>query len=237
MKHLILLLLIGGIPGHIPTSAQPLKVGDKVYSHAPNGLTLRKTPAKDGLKVALIPYNAAPLLVLTLPDPTTRFAAESIGTFAIEGGWMNVRTRDGQEGYLFSGYLSTHPPAIEEPEEGIEPTEWFYQTLSPLAGKHKKLPPINGSNTHYQQDYADGAQFELQVFEGGATQILTIPAGKFSMQEAFVLFRPVWFGTSQTTGHYVAQKKFLTINSDGGMTQLTMQQTGNRLIMTFRVAD
>lgn len=236
MLHTLLLWLILPMIGHFMD--KPLQVNDIVYIQAPNGLTLRKTPAKDGEKVALLPFNGAPLTVLAPASPASSFTAETIGTFAIKGGWAQVKTKDGLVGYLFDGYLSRYAPIpAEKRNEDLPLMDAFYRTISLPKGKPTKLPAKQGTIERTQQYYTDGTRFEMMQYEGGAAQLLELPADKFSMQEALVLFRAVWFKKEKTSGTYNATQKRLVITGDGGYTEFTLQSKGNRLVLQFSVAD
>lgn len=83
---------------------------DTLYVHAPSGLVLRKTPSKNGKKIASVPRDGRLLKVLEPADPGNRFTAEKIGSFELSGGWVKVKTTRGEEGWLFEGYLSRYPP-------------------------------------------------------------------------------------------------------------------------------
>lgn len=217
---------------------KPLQVNDVVYVHASSSLTLRKTPSKEGLKIASVPANGTPLTVVALPEPGSAYIAETIGTFAVKGGWVVVKTQAGQEGYLFDGYLSRYKPLQREKMDGsVSLMDAFYRTISPVKGKRTSLPATNGTIERYQYFYADGARFEEQYYEGGATQILELPKDKFTMQEVLVLFRTAWFGKEKTKGSYDAAKQQLTIDGDGGYSQVIIQPKGNRWMLKFSTAD
>jgi hypothetical protein len=229
MKILLLLLLLIAPPA-------PLKVGDVVYAHTAAGLMLRKTAGKDGAKLATLASNAAPLRVLALPDPNAVVVAETYGSFTLPGGWLKVGTRDGKEGYVFSGYVSRYPPMLEAPEQGLDVMDWFYRTISPPKGKRVKLPNTGGSVERYRQLYADGTQFESILYNGGMSQILDLPADTFTMQEALVLFRTAWFGDDKkTTGTY--ENGELTIQGGEGYLALKLKTVKGRLRAEFMSAD
>ncbi|GAB3705964.1 hypothetical protein GCM10027592_39000 [Spirosoma flavus] len=240
---LISVLLFYVLPlKHVATSNyrslidRPLQPKDIVYVHAPNGLTLRKTAAKDGAKVVLVPFDGAPLTVLTSPED--QYTAETIGAFKIKGGWVNVRTKAGQEGYLFEGYLSRHKPLNMEKMDGaVSMIDAFYRTISPVKGKRTTLPKKDGNIERYQYVYADGARFEEQQYEGGVTQFLELPKEKFTMQEVLVLFRTLWFQKEKTTATFDAAKQRLTLDSEGGYSQLIIQPKGNQWNLQFSTAD
>ncbi|MBN8823244.1 MULTISPECIES: hypothetical protein [unclassified Spirosoma] len=217
---------------------KPFQVNDIVYVHASNSLTLRKTASKDGVKIASVPANGAALTVVSLPEPGSSYTAETIGSFAVKGGWVAVKTRDGQQGYLFDGYLSRYKPLQRDKMDGsVSLMDAFYRTISPVKGKRTTLPATNGTIERYQYLYADGARFEEQYYEGGATQLLELPKEKFTMQEVLVLFRTAWFGKEKTKGTYDAAKQQLTIDGEGGYSQLIIQPKGNRWNLKFSTAD
>ncbi|MBD2701193.1 SH3 domain-containing protein [Spirosoma sp. BT702] len=217
---------------------KPLQASDIVYVHAPNGLTLRKTAAKDGAKVALVPFDGSPLTVLSPPEPGVLYTAETIGAFAVKGGWVNVKTKTGQEGYLFEGYLSRYKPLNTEKIDGeVSMIDAFYRTISPVKGKRTTLPKKEGTIERYQYVYTDGARFEEQQYEGGITQFLELPKEKFTMPEVLVLFRALWFQKEKTTATFDAAKQRLTLDSEGGYSQLIIQPKGNLWSLQFSTAD
>ncbi|WP_460941700.1 SH3 domain-containing protein [Spirosoma daeguense] len=219
-------------------SEKPLQTNDVIYIHASNGLMLRKTAAKDGAKVVLVPYDGSPLTVLAPPEKGIRYVAETIGAFQVSGGWVKVKTSRGQEGFLFDGYLSRYKPLdVAKSDGSVSMIDAFYRTISPIKGKRTTLPKLEGTIERYQYTYADGARFEEQQYEGGDTQFLELPKDKFSTQEALVLFRALWFQKEKTTATYEAARQRLTIDSEGGYSQLIIQPKGNRWVLQFSVAD
>lgn len=182
--------------------------------------------------------NGEPLTVLELPDPANRYVAERIGSFEVAGGWVKVRMNDGKEGYLFDGYLSRYPPQLEEPEEDIDSyVEAFYARISRPKGERKPLPQKPGLVEGYRQEFEDGAVFLFEYYEGGVTHSFYLPADKFTMQEALVLFRPFWFRDTKTKGEYDAATKILTITNAEGYEHMSIAPKNGQLLMEFSSAD
>lgn len=225
--------------------AKPLKVGDTLYVYATGNLILRETPSKTGKKIASVPFGSA-VKVLALPERANQYVAEKIGSFALSGGWVKVKTPEGKIGYLFEGYLMPYTPHLESSEEGIYDAEWFYP--SQFSGPRTALPlsAQTGMIEHFKRNYLDGAVFEQQGFQGGVTQFLFLPPGKFTMQQALVLGRNLFFSTSDnqgnitlmnTKGTYDETTQLITIQSTDGYEQFTLQSRDGRLVLAFNSAD
>ncbi len=183
---------------------------DTLYVHAPSGLVLRETPSKNGNKIATVPRDGQPLKVLEHSDPSNRFTAEKIGTFELSGGWVKVQTAEGQDGWLFEGYLSRYRPMLEKAPDTYETGEWFYRIISPVKGERAIYSEVE-CTAGYKQSFQDGTYYENLHHSEGMYERFRLPSGKMTMQEALVLFRPLWFGSSKTSGRYDAIKKRLSI--------------------------
>lgn len=217
--------------------AAALPVGSKVYVHAVNGLVLRQTPAPDGAKLGNVPFDGSPLEVLVSPDPANVYVAETLGPYEVKGGWVKVRTAQNKEGYLFEGYLSRYAPLIKEPEGTLTNIEAFYQTVSAPKGKPQTLPAQNGSMEGSRQLYADGAMYELEFYEGGVTHNLYLPSGGFTLPEALVIFRSLWFGKSNTTTSYNEPTKTVMVSDMDGIQNLELQMEKDGVMLKFHSAD
>jgi hypothetical protein len=226
-------------------SSKSFSVGDTLYVHATSNLILRKSPSKTGEKITSVLFGAA-VKVLELPDPANLYVAERIGSFELSGGWVKVKTFEGKMGYLFEGYLMPYAPKLESSEEGFYDAEWFYP--SRFDGPRIELPlsPEKGLIEHFKRRYKDGAEFEQQGFEGGVTQLLYLPKGKFSMQQALVLARNLFFSTTDKNGNvtlmntkaeYDTAKKILTVQSIDGYDHCSIQTQGGQLLITSNSAD
>jgi hypothetical protein len=208
-----------------PPAAETKSANEELYVHAANGLVLRKTPSKDGEKIATLTYGSLPVTALDQAKIAERFVAEKFDGQNIEGGWRRVRTHDGQEGYLFEGYLSRYPPVIESAEEGVEDLDWFYRTISPIQGGRGKTAQAN-ADEGYTQNYADGARFDAAYFPGGVTYLLDIPDGKMSFQEAFVVLRTFCFpeGKGVKSSYDRKADAFVALKETEGFTELSVRR-------------
>ncbi|MCC6410566.1 MAG: SH3 domain-containing protein [Saprospiraceae bacterium] len=212
-------------------------VGSKVYAHAVNGLVLRQTPSADGAKLGNVPFNGSPLEVLVSPDPANVYVAETIGPYEVKGGWVKVRTSENKEGYLFEGYLSRYAPLVKEPEGTLSSIEAFYQTVSALKGKPEPVPAKNGAMEGSMQRYADGARYELEFYEGGVTHNLVLPPGVFTLPEALVVFRSLWFGKHNTTTTYNEPTKTVMVLDADGYQALELKMEKDSVMLKFQSAD
>lgn len=51
----------------------------RLYVHAADGAVLRKTPSKDGERIAVVPRDTVPVTVLAPAAPGRRYVAEKAG--------------------------------------------------------------------------------------------------------------------------------------------------------------
>jgi hypothetical protein len=104
MKNYLLLMAFLFISMSFQYPEKPLKNGNAYHVMAPSGLKMRATP--NGKKLLTIPYNSA---VERVDDKNYgELKVEELKDFFIEGHWVKVRY-DGQEGYVFDGYLTQFP--------------------------------------------------------------------------------------------------------------------------------
>lgn len=104
MKNHLLLMAFLLISMSFQYSEKPLEIGKTYHVMAPSGLKMRATP--NGKKLLTIPYNGAVERVDTKNYGELKI--EELKDFFIEGHWVKVRY-DGQEGYVFGGYLTQFP--------------------------------------------------------------------------------------------------------------------------------
>lgn len=217
--------------------AASLPVGSKVYVHAANGLVLRQTPEPDGAKLGNVPLDGSPLEVLASPDPGNVYVAETHGPYEVKGGWVKVRTAANKEGYLFEGYLSRHAPLLKAPEGTLTNIEAFYQTVAAPKGNPETVPAQNGSMEGRRQRYADGAVYELEFYEGGVSHNLFLPSGTFTLPEALVIFRSLWFGKDKITTTYNEPTKTVMALDADGYHALELKMEKNGILLKFQSAD
>lgn len=217
--------------------ASKLPVGSKVFVHAVNGLVLRQTPAADGAKLGNVPPDGTPLEVVLSPDPANIYVAETLGPYEVKGGWVKVRTAQNKEGYLFEGYLSRYAPLVEQHDDTLSSIEAFYQTVAAPRGKPRAVPAKNGAIEGHVQEYADGARYEFEFYEGGVTHNLYLPAGGFTLPEALVIFRSLWFGKNKTTTSYNEPTKTVMVMDVDGYQALELKKEKDGVVLKFQSAD
>lgn len=219
-----------------PESEASVSMGlQRLYVHAADGSVLRKTPAKDGEKIAVVPRDTVPVTVLVPPDPGQRYVAEKAGPFELSGGWFKVRTASGQEGYLFEGYLLPFPPLKEWPGGDMMEVEVAYSYLSKPTKRERLEEPdlLEG----YRQYYQDGAICDTKIYNGGSTFIFSIPASSLMPQQALVLFRPLWFREVASPIRYDPDVGGVVISGDGGYSFMSVVLKGDRVVVELGAAD
>ncbi len=185
------------------------------YVHAANGSVLRRTPSADGVRIANVPMDGRALEVIALSDGSNAYTAEQYGSFQLKGGWTKVRTPEGKEGYIFDGYLLPYMPFTGEDDTDYTIMEKLYRNIANFSGSRESVPKkYEEAMDGYRQRFEDGARFELEFYPGGSNQSMYLPAGKYTQQEALVLFRQLWFSTAKTKTTYDAAKKALTVTAD-----------------------
>lgn len=219
-----------------PEGEASISVGaQRLYVHAANGAVLRKTPAKDGEKIAVVPRDTVPVMVLAPADPSQRYVAEKAGPFELSGGWVKVRTASDQEGYLFEGYLLPFPPVKGWPGGDMMEVEVAYSYLSKPSKREKLEEPdlLEG----YRQHYQDGAFCDTKIYNGGSTLIFSIPASSLTPQQALVLFRPLWFREVAGPIEYDPDLGGVAISGDGGYGFMSVVLKGDRVVVELGAAD
>lgn len=231
-----------------PTSAKAEKTltqigyapGKKVYVHALAGLSLRKAPDAKAEKIGLARYGEA-LEIVAAADPKHSYVAEIIDDFQLKGHWVKVKNAEQQEAYVFDGYLAAFPPIAEEPEENMALPEWFYLSLSKFKGE-RVLSPTNekeGIVEGYKQAYADGAEFELILYNGGLTQYLRIPSTSLSFAQAFVTLRSFYFPKVKNLKMVQdnKSKKIRVSDADSPYEWVEFEEKDGQVVVGFYSAD
>lgn len=227
MLNLLVLLLL----------AKTISAQGTLYVHAASGVVLRKTPDKSGEKIATLPRDGKSLSVLAPAEAGNQFTAEQCGDFSVKGGWVKIKTSGGQTGYAFQGYLSKYPPVLDQNFGDRSPVERFYSAVSPFKGQRVALPEAEDLVEGYRQDFEDGAWYKFEAFEGGSTAVLSAPKGVMSIQEAMVIFRPLWFGAAKSNCSWDSASKTLTLMHVDGYEQINIMIQDNRLMVEFSAAD
>jgi Bacterial SH3 domain len=200
---------------------------EKLYVHAANGLVLRKTPSKEGEKITTLAYKSLAVQVLETVTTAGNYIAERFEGKNIEGNWLRVRSSDGQEGFLFGGYLSKYPPVAVFASD-VEILDQFYRTISPIKGGHEKTEQAHALDG-YVQHYANGARFDSATFPGGVAYLLDIPAGVLGFQEAFVMLRALLFLRPEEVESSFdrAKNAFVAVHEGEGYVNLIVSERPN----------
>ncbi|MGB0982808.1 MAG: hypothetical protein ACPG19_02140 [Saprospiraceae bacterium] len=105
MKNIILILIFSVFSMAFQTSTQPISDNETYHVMATSGLKMRATPS--GKKLLTIPYNGK---IEKINDGKSygELTITELKDFKIKGEWVKVRY-DGQEGFVFSGFLTQFP--------------------------------------------------------------------------------------------------------------------------------
>lgn len=122
------------VPANAIERYQP---GDTLYVWASSGLTLRSAPALNAGKMSLLPFGAVVVaqdykhsargdsIQVDAFKPLANRGSAKNPTYLIRGSWLKIRV-NGQEGYVFDGFLSAIRPLFSE--------ELLHQTNSDQSG-------------------------------------------------------------------------------------------------------
>jgi hypothetical protein len=156
------------------------KTGDDLFVFAKSGLTLRKTPDKEGEKVSTLPFGSKVNVIDADLESDPYTTKEPCG-LEMTGHW--VRVKSGQkEGFLFDGYLLTlDPDAILDPET-------YWTKVSKIISTSDKGPHADVEYYEYKSTvWENGVSFTDQGYVGGNSATLTLPKSLVSFQEAYLL--------------------------------------------------
>ncbi len=218
-----------------------LKAGDKAWVHALKGLTLRESPDPKGKSLGLLTYGLD-VKILEAAVLEHAYVAEQYEGWGLKGHWIKVNA-NGNMGYVFDAYLAPFPTLAEEPEEGREELEWFYQTLSELKGAQVpiKAKPEEGIIEGYTQAYVDGSRFEFSLYEGGSSRYLEIPKSNMSLERALVVVRSLVFREAKKIDtNWSGEEQVLTISSPEDLYayfQLTIAEKEGKILISAMTAD
>ncbi len=106
------------------------------YYTIANRLSLRKTPSLNGERITILKYLAPLELIENLPHKKEIIDDAERGE--IKGNWCKVKLLNGEEGYVFNGYLSSFENLSSKSiRKGIEPQELL------INGKLKTTTTLN----------------------------------------------------------------------------------------------
>ncbi len=100
MKYLIAFLVLTLLSQGLMAKGTPTPISSLSYVYATSGLNLRTTPETNGQIIKIIPYGDK-VEIVEHTDKQQQIEW-------IEGIWVKVK-HEGNEGYLFNGFLSTLP--------------------------------------------------------------------------------------------------------------------------------
>jgi len=141
------------------------KTGDQVNVWAADGLPLKSQANGDGKNLTTIPYGQ--LVTVIGSDAKTLPVSIKVNmygkTYNLKGDWLKVVYK-GNEGYVFSGYLSKMPPLIKTKYGVFEDEEDYLKRAYGI--KQKKI--IKGKDAYEKTtiEYKNGAKYVVISSEG-----------------------------------------------------------------------
>jgi hypothetical protein len=223
-------------------SKADFQANDQAWVHAAKGLTLRESPDPKGKFLGLLTYGSE-VNILEAADHAHTYAAEKYDNWQLEGHWIKVDA-NGKTGYVFEGYLAPFPTIAEEPEADRELLEWFYMPFAGLKGEkviHKADHSKGIVEGGYTQAFADGARFELELYEGGSSAFLHIPSAKMSLGRALVVIRSLYFQQAKKVDTiWGSEEQVLIVSSpddEFAYFQLNIEEKEGKIIISALSAD
>jgi len=91
----------------------------------------------------------------------------------------------------------------------------------------------------YKQAYADGAEFEYILYNGGVTQFLRVPETTLSLQQAIVSLRSFYYSNAKKLkAEWDAKNRVVRILDEDSPTEwLEFGQKGNQVVVGFYSGD
>lgn len=216
----------------------PYKEGDKLIVHASSGLVLRKTADTLGEKITTLPYGDE-VTVQKDDQPKKLVLIEEFPGYKIRGYWAKVKSKNGEEGYVFDGYLSRYPvpgAVVADPKDGeaYSPAELYLLGVTKKKGVRVKLPKVGNQYDHYRQLFKNGAQVEFGGGEGGTGTVLVFEKG-VSTEEAYLIGKSLWLKGMHVKSSNKKQK--ITLDSDDGQYQIVVENRAGFAVLTMNHAD
>lgn len=212
------------------------KVGDQLNVLAPSGLILRDTPKAKGKKLATVALGETVTVLQKNFKKFSHTVAEFKG-YNIRGFWVQVRTADGKEGYVFDGYLSRYKApgtfAIQEEEGSFTTPEQYLAAHSEQQGARIEIPKTPNRYERYKQVYQNGAEVEVNIGEGGALYTMTFNKG-LSLEEGYLIGRLLWMEgpvKSRIVGGVV------TLLNAAETQEVVVKKQGSLTVVTLGLAD
>ena len=103
-----------------------------LFVHAENGLIMRKEPATTGEKLLTLPYGSK-IQLLSEEKFGKLTEVKELSNWNISGQWLYV-TFNGQDGYVFEGFVSWLPASQNKTNERFE--KYFLEEIGVISGKY-----------------------------------------------------------------------------------------------------
>jgi len=226
--------------------------GESLHIWAISGLNMRATPDAQGEKVLNLPYGATVKVVDTQPyaNPFSyaMVKSEGFGTpvnWVVDGYWVQVEYQ-GQEGYVFDGYLGKLPVCSDEPEKhpyfnldlfkeyGAAHWGGLKEERKETVIDLEMADPDKGRTDTYQITFKNGGYVE--DIEEGYSGYITLLIKDISLEEGYLFFNAL-------TGFEYKQKKHSGSNAWGMRlssqkpNELFFMSEGGGSIQIQKVAD
>lgn len=209
------------------------KPGDELFVHASGGLVMRKTAEPKGERILSLNYGDA-VKVLQEDFKKKPYTAEDFKGFKIKGFWVKVTAPDGQEGYVFDGYLSSYRvpvTIVDDTNSGNSLVELFL--LSHTESKTDRIPL--GENA-YRRLFKNGAQIEVKPYEGGSSQQITFQKS-VGLEEAYFIGKALWLKDMKVNTSYEQAKGKITVTSEDGQYKIEVSKPYGFAILNMQHAD
>ncbi|CAN5221757.1 hypothetical protein BH09BAC1_BH09BAC1_02940 [soil metagenome] len=165
----------------------------KKYEHytvaSYKGLTLRIGPSVDSAKIIIIPKGGNVSIAEDV-DSNLSYAVTEFPGFAVKGHWVKVHYNLGQEGYVFSGYLSKFPPLFRYiTPEGHQSNEGIYEYLVRRFPNRDRAYYYNSYDTLIREvsyQFSEGINYHHRYGESSLS--VSIEFSQHSFQEVYLFF-------------------------------------------------
>jgi hypothetical protein len=211
-------------------------IGDQLYVLAPSGLVLREKASAQGNKITTVALGET----VTVLKENFRKVPHSVLEFKgynIRGFWVKVRTADGQEGYVFDGYLSRYQAPghlrLKEGQDTLMPVIQYMAAHSDFRGPRVQLAKTPNRYERYKQVFKNKAEVEVNIGEGGSAFKITFNKGT-SLEEAYLIGRLLWL---QGTVKSKIDRGVITLTNEDETQQVLVMNKAGLIIVTLSIAD
>ncbi len=211
-------------------------IGDQLYVLAPSGLVLRGKANPQGKKITTVALGET----VTVLQENFRKVPHSVLEFKgynLRGFWVKVRTTDGQEGYVFDGYLSRYQAPghlrLKEGQDTLMLVVQYMAAHSDFRGPRIQLAKTPNRYERYKEVFKNNSEVEVNIGEGGSSFKITFNKGT-TVEEAYLIGRLLWL-----EGKMICKidQGVITLTSEDEMQQVLVMNKGGRIIVTLSIAD